>query len=336
MPLGIAVLGLDHWYTAFGALDAAAAASPRCSLVGLWDASAARRDEMRPKYPGAAIADNPDALLERSDVRLVAVCAATNDAVPLAKCALEAGKHVLSVKPPARTRDELGDVLAVAEQARQNHGAFYGSFEGMQRLHPRAIVLRDLVQSGVIGQPLSFHQVGHGSLPQPWPGQSGPSWWLDPARVPGGAWMDHALYAVDLARFVFDGEIDRATGLIENRVHQDLGVEDYGVALLRLAPAGGAPPVSLLFEDTWAAQAGGGASRYQIIGTQGAIRADGSNWVVTRDGEETRHLIPAAPFFLLDALADLLESGQTPPFGPADARANLDACLRVYEAAAAI
>ncbi len=334
--LGIVVLGLDHWYTAFGVLDAATA-SERAPLVGIWDAEAGRRDEVRAKYPRAVVADEPATLIGRNDVRLVAVCASTDVAVPLVKRALAAGKHVLSVKPAARSLDELDGVLAAAETARRDQGAFFGSFEGMQRLHPRAVLLRDLVRSGAVGQPLSYHQVGHGSLPRAWPGATeGPSWWLDPARVPGGAWMDHALYAVDLARFVFGGEVDRAMGLIENRVHTNLGVEDYGVALLRLAQenAPAAAAVSLIFEDTWAAGPGGGVSRQQIIGTQGMIRAEGSSWVVTKNGEETRHAIPDAPFFQLDALADLLLAGNATPFGPADARANLAACLQVYAAAA--
>ena len=335
MPFGIAVLGLDHWYTAFGVLDTAAASS-RAPLVGLWDARADRRNEIAAKYPNALVADAPDALLEREDVSLVAVCAPTDEAVPLVQRALRAGKHVLSVKAPARSLAELDAVLAVAEEARRASGAFYGSFEGMQRLNPRAQKLRELLRGGAVGQPLSYHQVGHGGLPQPWPKQTGPSWWTDAARVPGGAWIDHALYAVDLARFVFDGEVDRAFGIIENRVHRDLAVEDYGVALLRLVPsaAGGASSVSLIFEDTWSSAAGGGTSRQQIIGTRGAVRPDGSDWVVSSGGAETRHPIPAGPFFDLDALAGLLENGQSPPFGPSDARANLAACLAVYEAAA--
>jgi predicted dehydrogenase len=148
--------------------------------------------------------------------------------------------------------------------------------------------------------------------------------------------MDHALYAVDLSRWVFNGEIDQAWGLIENRVHANLSVEDYGVALMRLLPSSGHAPVSLVFEDTWAADpsAGGGTSRQQIIGTHGSLRPDGDAWVVTRGGkDEARHPIPAAPFFDFEALAGLLESSQTPPFGSADARANLEACLRVYDAA---
>ena len=328
MPFGIAVIGLDHWYTAFGVLDQAAQ-SAEAPLAGICDADPGRREVMQAKYPGAVVTEDSSVLLGRDDVALVAICAPTDAAPALAKQALAAGKHVLSVKPPARTLAELDGVIAQAEQA----GRFYGSFEGMQRLTGRVQFLRQLVQEGAVGQPVTYHQVAHGGLPQPWPGRQGPSWWLDAERVPGGAWLDHAIYAVDLARWVFDGEIDHATGFIENRVHKNLALEDYGVALLRLAPRSGGANVTLLFEDTWTAGQGGGMHRQMIVGTAGSLRPDGNDWVVTAGGAETRHPIPAGPFFDLAALAALLQKGETPPFGPADARANLAVCLQVYAAA---
>lgn len=327
-PFGIAVVGLDHWYTAFGVLDTAAGSSI-APLIGLSDPSDTRRSEMQAKYP-VIVTNDADALIRRDDVDLVAICATTREAPGIAQQALAAGKHVVSVKPPARTLAELDAVIAAGERA----GRFYGSFEGMQRLTPRVTLLRELIQSGAIGTPMAFHQVAHGGLPAPWPGRTGDSWWLKRDNVPGGAWLDHAIYAVDLARFVFEGEITSAAGIIENRVHRELEVEDYGAALLRLAPDNGGPGVSLIFEDTWTAEPGGGTSRQQIIGTNGSLRPEGNDWVVTRGKNETRHPIGAAPFFRLDALADLLVGGQTPPFGPSDARANLAACLAVYEAAA--
>ena len=329
MAFGIAVVGLDHWYTAFGLLDAAAGSSV-APLVAICETDPARQDEVRGKYPHAFVTGDLDAVLSRPDVELVAICTATDQAPAIAIRALQAGKHVVSVKPPARTLAELDTVLAAA----QTSGKFYGSFEGMQRLTPRVTLLRDLVQGGAIGTPMSYFQRGHGGLPAPWPGQTGPSWWTDAARVPGGAWIDHAIYAVDLSRFVFGGEVDWATGLIETRVHHNLQMEDYGMSLMRLRPASGASPVSLVFEDTWTASAGGGAHRQELIGTDGTLRPDNNEWVVSVGGTETRHAIPAAPFFRLDALADMLLQGETPPFGPADARANLAACLAVYAGAA--
>ena len=46
MPYGIAILGLDHWYTAFAALDQLSA-SVDTPLIGVSDPDPARRDALR-------------------------------------------------------------------------------------------------------------------------------------------------------------------------------------------------------------------------------------------------------------------------------------------------
>lgn len=336
MAFGIAVLGLDHWYTAFGVLDNTHK-NASATLVGVWDKDASRRAEITAKYPDVLVVGEADALLRWDDVDLVCVCAATDEAVPLCKSALKAGKHVLSVKPPARTLVELDGVLSVAPGS----GKFYGSFEGMQRLQPKNVKLRELLQSGAIGNPLSYHHVAHGGLPSPWPGKPGgaPSWWLDKNKVPGGAWIDHAIYAVDLARFVFDGEITQAHGIMGRRTHPGLSVEDYGVSLMRLSRKNGVGgDVALMFEDTWANESGGGGAstnRTQFIGTKGSIVPDGDGWIVKSGGKETRHEIAASTYFQMSKLAEILQSGgkMPMPFDAKDARANLAACLSVYDAA---
>ncbi len=328
MALGLAVLGLDHWYTAFGMTDTAAK-SAVAPLVGVAELNPARIDSVRERITEAIVTDNAAELLKRDDVGIVAICASTDQAPALAKASLAAGKHVVCVKPSARTLAELDEVIAAAEAS----GKFFGSFEGMQRLTPRITLLRDLIQGGAIGVPMSYHQIGHGGLPQPWPGQTGDSWWLHKEQVPGGAWIDHAIYAIDLARFVFAGEVTAAVGVIENRIQTNLSLEDYGMALLKLKPNSGGASVSLMLEDTWTAMPGTGRHRVEFLGSAGYLQPEGNEWVVTRGSEETRHPIPESPFFRIDALVNLLESGSPLPFGPADARANLAACLAVYEKA---
>jgi predicted dehydrogenase len=341
MAFGIAVIGLDHWYTAFGVLDIAAA-SETVTLVGVADPDPARLAGLSDKYPNAALTPDYHELLARSDVALVAICAPTDQAPAIARAALAAGKHVVSVKPPARTLAELDEVLALARSTR----LFYGSFEGMQRLHPKSQRLRELIADGAIGQPVTYHQVGHGGLPSPWPGQpsGADSWWIRAAQVPGGAWLDHAIYAVDLARYIFDGEIELATvsGLTDQLVHKSLGMEDYGAALMRLKSRGeSAASVTLFIEDTWAANGakGGGAHSLDIIGTEGILRFDGKTnaWIVSKtNADSVSHPVAASPFFVLDALADVVAAhgrGESTPFGAGDARANLEACLRFYETA---
>lgn len=327
MHFGIVVLGLDHWYTAHGVCEIANK-SEKVALIGVSSPEPTHGAWAREKYPEILVTDDPATLLSRDDVHLVAICAPTADAPALARQALDAGKHVVAVKPAACSLTELDRVIAEAEAA----GKFYGSFEGMQRLTPRVQKLRELIHAGAIGTPLSYHQIGHGGLPSPWPGHpsGNPSWWIDPTKAPMGAWADHAIYALDLARFVFDGEIVWSAGLIENRVHTELALEDYGIALLKLQPNAGGSAVSLMLEDTWAAAPGGGAHRVLFIGTHGTIRPEGNDWVVSANGAETRHASGESPFFPLDILADALLTNASIPWSAADARANLAACFSVY------
>lgn len=324
-PFGIAVVGLDHWYTAFGVCEIAAK-SAEVALAAIADPRPGRSDWAAVEYPNVPFHTDPAAVIERDDVDLVAICAPTSEAPTLAKAALAAGKHVVSVKPSAADIATLESVVEASRSA----GRFFGSFEGLQRLHPKAILLQKLISDQAVGTVLSVHQVGHGGLPSPWPGMpsGAPSWWLDPACITTGAWLDHAIYAIDLARFALGGEVDGVAGQIGNRSHKSLPLEDYGIALMRLSTPTG--PVSLVIEDTWAAEPGGGAHWYRVIGTRGWIHADGNAWVVMQDGAETRHAIADSPFFPLDPLARALQSDQMLPFGPEDARANLAACLRFY------
>lgn len=326
---GIAVVGLDHWYTAFGVCDIAKQSSV-VRLAAIGDHRPGRGEWAAREHPEAAFHESEGDAIRRDDVDLVAICAPTAEAPALAIAALEAGKHVVAVKPSA---PDLGVFEAIVAASR-SADRFFGSFEGMQRLHPKAQLLRQLISSGAIGTVLSCHQVGHGGLPSPWPGMpsGAPSWWLDPSSISTGAWLDHAIYAIDLIRYAVGGEIDHVSGLIGNRLHLELPLEDYGIGLMRLAGPTG--PVSVVIEDTWAAEAGGGAHWFRVLGTNGWLHAEGSDWVVVRDGESVRHPISDAPFFPLDPLASALQSGTTLPFGADDARANLAACLQFYARAA--
>ncbi|MDX1933337.1 MAG: Gfo/Idh/MocA family oxidoreductase [Capsulimonadales bacterium] len=326
--MNLAIVGLDHWYTAFAAIDAARN-SDAVRLVGVAELRPDRTEKVRERFPDLNVTDDPTDLLTGAEAELVAICATTAEAPALARTALQNGKHVLSVKPPARTLAELDEVIDIAEE----NGKWYGSFEGMQRLQPRNVLLRELIAGGAIGSPISYHQTGHGGLPSPWPNETGMSWWRDAAAVPGGAWIDHAIYAVDLARFVFGGEVTRAVGLMERHLHREEALEDYGVALLQVTPPGG-QGIALLIEDTWAAEPGSGFHQQLFLGTRGHLRPDGRDWVVVSGGKETRHAMTDAPFFDWAAFLPTITGEVAPVFGPEDARANLAACLEVYESAA--
>src|SRR5207237_3757409 len=124
--------------------------------------------------------------------------------------------------------------------------------------------LKKILKGGVIGQPTSFYHVANGGLPQPWPDQQGDSWWLHADQAPGGAWIDHAIYAVDQVRWNLEQEVESVTGFIANRRHKNLALEDYGVAALRLGNG-----FTDVIEDTCMADIGTRFDRY--IRIQGSL-----------------------------------------------------------------
>src|SRR5438876_975785 len=83
-------------------------------------------------------------------------------------------------------------------------------------------------------------------------------------RVPGGGWLDHSIYAIDTARWLFGSEITSVSGIAGNKRHADLPVEDYGLAVYGFANGAVAS-----VEDTWTADRGYGFSRNELIGTAG-------------------------------------------------------------------
>jgi predicted dehydrogenase len=240
-----AILGLDHWYTAFGVCEVLTASTDN-TLAAICTENDDHAAWAAEKYPAVPLLRDPQQVFADPDVDSVLICAPTALAEGYALDALASGKNVLGVKPTSNTLDGLSNILTTAD----DNDVFYGSFEGIQRFHPKTLALKSILAAGTIGRVLSVHQVGNGGLPAPWDGRGSgePSWWIDPEMIHTGAWMDHAIYAIDLLRFSLDAEVDAVAGHIGNRLHTDLPLEDYGMALLRLRTPNG--PVSVVMEDT--------------------------------------------------------------------------------------
>jgi predicted dehydrogenase len=89
--------------------------TPGLSLVAVADPRAERLVEVRRRHPSAAVVSDAAALLSRDDVEAVIIATPLSTHVPLARAALERGKHVLVEKPLAPTVVEaemLGDLAA--------------------------------------------------------------------------------------------------------------------------------------------------------------------------------------------------------------------------------
>ncbi len=320
-PFGVAILGLDHWYIGLGALDVFKEHS-EFPLLGVADPNEWRREDVKGRGVARVTGDFNE-LLEDERVRVVFAMMNSLDNETISRRALEEGKHVLCVKPPAMTVDGAKALTALAER----QAKFFGSFECMGRFGARRHQIKDLIQSGMIGVPTTYCRLSQGGLPMPWAGQQGDSWWLDPAKVPGGAWIDHAIYAVDEVRDLFGTEITSVQATMENRRYPELKVEDYGIATFHTASA-----MTAVVEDAWLATHHSGLQT--IIGQEGSLHLSGpavsDGPLLIRAGK--RETLPAVqdPEPAYVTLCRRLRDGEAVPFTGHDSVANLAACLGAY------
>lgn len=117
--------------------------------------------------------------------------------------ALDAGKHVLTEKPVALTAREAGDVLTAQ---RRNGRVALEAF--MVRFHPQWEAVRDIAQSGRIGDVRAIQTIFSYFL-------TDPNNIRNQADIGGGGLYDIGCYAINTARYLFDGEPERVIALFD-------------------------------------------------------------------------------------------------------------------------
>ncbi|MBA3416274.1 MAG: Gfo/Idh/MocA family oxidoreductase, partial [Chloroflexia bacterium] len=263
-PVRIAVVGLDHWYSAFSFAEAVAGHA-ETTLVAIVDADLGRARELAGRVGVDRVTTDRAVMLDDAAVDVVASFVGSDHNPSVVAAAAARGKHLVSVKPVARTLAEATALRATVRAA----GVVFLPSESRSRLSEQHRQIKEWVAQGAFGQILSASGAIWASLPERWPGDPDPGWWADAARVPGGGWIDHAIYDVDLLRWLLGEEVARASGVAANLKFPELPVEDFGAALLTFE--GGA--VANL-EVTWTAPPGGGRRTLAIVGSEGALAYD--------------------------------------------------------------
>jgi predicted dehydrogenase len=319
----LGLVGLDHWYTAFAALDAARDAG-NVQLVGVADSSRKRLAEATSAYSPAYLTRDYDKVIQDPNIDLICSLVPTAENVKVARSALKAGKHVACVKPMTMTLRQADALIELAEQS----GLVLWCFDQLGRAG--SAHLKRALNRGAIGQPFGFHQVMWAGLPAPWRGRTGRSWWTDERLVPFGAWGDHAIYSIDVLRFIFDAEVQSVEGQIANKRHAALKLEDYGLSVLQFTNG-----VTAMLEHAWI---GGPHHPHwtKICGTKGVIHmerglGDGGPTLATNRGLTPIKPVKSGGF--LDPVLSLMRKSAAKPSPARESRANLAAAFAFYKAA---
>jgi predicted dehydrogenase len=337
----VAVLGLGHWYSAFG-LARALREYPKAELVAVAWHDRAQREEFSATF-GVKGYEQYAELLEREQVDIVHLAAPVSELEQLTVLAARAGKHMVLGKPMAMTLDQA-DRMVDAVQA---SGVTCVPFQGINRL--RLADLKRRVDAGEIGELILLHQTCRWSIAEDWYRSGRPGWFADPAHVPGGAFIDEGIYWIDFFRWMAGSEIVRVEAKVGNLVHKDIAVEDWGLATFTFASG-----VIATLEAAWtiAAPRKTGPSpkqnsvvRLEVVGTRGefldqsfrvpnraVLAAGAQDWVFERHTEEP--FGPPSPFPLTH-LIECLETGRAPIATIEDARRSFVAAMAAYDAARA-
>jgi predicted dehydrogenase len=121
-------------------------------LTWICDSDEARRAEFGARYPKARVTASFEEMVADDDLQAVVIATPVPTHHPLAKQALEAGKHVFVEKPPAMRAAEMEELVGLAEERglvlMPGHLLLY---------HPGVENLKELVDSGQLGDVLCVY-----------------------------------------------------------------------------------------------------------------------------------------------------------------------------------
>jgi predicted dehydrogenase len=121
-------------------------------LTWICDSDEARRAEFGARYPNARVTASFEEMVADDDLQAVVIATPVPTHHPLAKQALEAGKHVFVEKPPAMRAAEMEELVGLAEERglvlMPGHLLLY---------HPGVQKLKELVDSGQLGDVLCVY-----------------------------------------------------------------------------------------------------------------------------------------------------------------------------------
>jgi len=327
----VGLVGLDHWYTAVPLAEEIAKREDM-TLCAIADADARRAQEVAGRCGVDRVETDWRSLAEDQGIDAVASFVSVEQNPEVCLVAAAAGKHILSIKPLARTLEQGREVVAAVRRS----GVTFLPAESRHRVSAQSRALKRWLEEGTLGQLVHASFSLWAGLPQRWPGDPDPGWFGDPSRTVGGAWVDHSIYHIDLMRFLLGEEVASVNGQVANLSHPGLPLEDWGVATLMF---GGGSRVTL--EDTWTAPQGAFQQSATFVGSEGAVHLDGirrrmlvkgkfppfSGWVeadpLQAQGEALAHW------------SSLIRGEGDPVATVDDAWNNLAACVAFYDAVSA-
>jgi xylose dehydrogenase (NAD/NADP) len=234
--------------------------------------------------------------------------------------AVEAGKHVLCEKPLALNPAEVDAMAAAAK----THGKIVAE-AFMYRHHPQTLKVKELVDSGAIGELRLVRGAFTFNINQPGDVR------LDP-QLGGGSIWDVGCYPLSFTRFVIGSEPEEVFGW---QVTGPSGVDEVFTAQMRF-PGGILAQFDCGFRSDFRAH-------MEFVGSQGTInvpspfKPEAREKIMLRRGDDEQAIRVRGPKLLYSGEVEDMEAavlrGQKPRISLAESRANVAAIVALLQSA---
>jgi len=214
------------------------------TLVG-----SSRPDEVRAALPGVVVLPLEQALLQ-PDIDLVVIATPNDSHAPLARRALEAGKHVVIDKPFALDLAEAQGVAALATEQNRVLSVFHN-----RRWDSDFLAVREAIDGGLLGEVAHFESHIDRYRPQV------RERWRESAVPGGGIWFDLGPHLVDQALQLFGQPCAVSAQLAQQRAGAQ--TVDWAHVLLDYGPRRVVLHASMLVA--------GGSPRFTVHGSRGSL-----------------------------------------------------------------
>ncbi|HEX2184578.1 MAG TPA: Gfo/Idh/MocA family oxidoreductase [Chloroflexota bacterium] len=310
------------------------AAHERVELVGLCDTDADRLGSFVSRHPSARGYADLDQMLAEARPDLVSICTPDWMHVEMGIAALEAGAHVISVKPLTTSVEDARRFVAASERTGRRLMVAHE-----RRFHPRYVAIKRVLDEGLLGQLFYleldyFVHKGRQFTNAPW---------YKSAEHPRAAILGTGSHAVDLLRW-FGGEVQEAWGAGNHLAYQDFPDDDCMIGVFKLA-GGAIGKVT----QTYGSIRGAGEPdlRVTLHGTRGSIEDEKLISLEWFEGQPAIEVAGRRPWgtvppaaqgqvshtAVVDHFIGCLLEGRAPELDGREGARTVAACLAVVEAA---
>jgi len=205
---------------------------------------------VRAAWPGVETLPDPADLFARRDIDLIVIATPNDTHAPLARAALEAGKHVVVDKPFTLDMAQARDLSIVAEQCGRVLSVFHN-----RRWDSDFLGVRTAIAQGQIGEVVHFESHFDRFRPQVrdrWRERAGPG---------AGVWFDLGPHLADQALVLFGLPDGVSADLAVLR--EGAGADDWAHVVLRY------PRLRVILHAGMLAA--GGAARFAVHGDKGSL-----------------------------------------------------------------